>query len=157
MIRTIQESDNQELATIIRQSLKAYGLDRPGTVYTDPTTDHLFELFKIEGSMYFVAVDGDKILGGCGIFPTPGLPGNHAELVKLYLREESRGKGIGLQLMATCLEWAQNYGYASIYLETFEELASAVKLYDKCGFKKLQAPMGDSGHHACEIWMLKVF
>lgn len=155
MIRKIRASDNEELALIIRHTLKTYGLDRPGTVYTDPTTDNLFELFQRDGSVYFVATEGEKILGGCGIYPTKGLPEKHAELVKLYLREDARGKGLGYELFEKCLKWAGTQGYKHVYLETFEELSFAVKLYNKFGFRKLPEPLGDSGHHACEIWMLK--
>ena len=154
MIRIIEQNDNKELASIIRKSLQAHGLDRPGTVFTDPTTDKLYELFQKKGSVYFVAVEGNTILGGCGIYPTEGLPDKHAELVKFYLREESRGIGLGFQLFEMALEWAKNYGYQHIYLETFNELNSAVKLYKKFGFQELSAPMGNSGHHPCEIWML---
>jgi putative acetyltransferase len=155
MIRTIQQNDNKDLAFIIRESLKAYGLNIPGTVYTDPTTDDLFSLFKREGAVYFVAMENDVVLGGCGIFPTEGLPDKCAELVKLYLREEARGKGLGYRLMETALNWAADYGYKEIYLETFQELSFAMKLYFKFGFKELEAPLGNSGHHACQIWMLK--
>lgn len=155
MIRFIQPTDNEALASIIRTSLKSYGLDRPGTVYTDPTTDDLYSLFQAEGSVYYVALENDKILGGCGIYPTKGLAPGYAELVKLYLSAEARGKGLGKHLMEKSLEWAKSSGYTHIYLETFNELNSAVGLYKKLGFTDLIAPMGDSGHHACEVWMLK--
>lgn len=156
MMREILKSDNQFLAQIIRRSLKSFGLDRPGTVYTDPTTDALYELFQTPGSVYFVAIENGEILGGCGIYPTKGLPTGHAELVKLYLSEGARGRGLGKALMEQALNWARSFGYGHIYLETFNELNSAVSLYYKLGFKDLPAPMGDSGHHACEVWMLKV-
>ncbi len=154
-LKAIQPEDNQSLAAIIRTSLKAYGLDIPGTVYTDPTTDHLYELFRAKGSFYFVAFEGDKMLGGCGIYPTKGLPAGHAELVKLYLSDDARGKGLGRLLMEKSISWAKEQGYTHIYLETFEELNSAVGLYKKLGFVDLPQALGDSGHHACEIWMLK--
>jgi putative acetyltransferase len=153
--REISKSDNKVLASIIRKSLEAHNLARPGTVYTDPTTDDLFDLFREDGSVYFVAEDETGVLGGCGIFPTQGLPRRYAELVKLYLREDARGKKLGYELMRRSLEWAKENGYTHIYLETFAELASAVSLYKKLGFYELGKPMGDSGHHACEIWMLK--
>jgi putative acetyltransferase len=155
--REILPSDNSELAGIIRSALLAHGLARPGTVYTDPTTDELYELFRENKSIYFVALENNRVLGGCGIFPTQGLPEGYAELVKLYLREEARGKKLGYELMTRCLEWAKKNGYTHIYLETFAELSSAVGLYQKLGFKNLTGPMGKSGHHACEIWMLKDF
>lgn len=157
MIRTIHLDDNKELAIIIRKSLEAYGLNIPGTVYTDPTTDDLYTLFSVKGSVYFVAMEDDRILGGCGIYPSAGLPEGCAEFVKLYLREDARGKGLGYQLMDTALNWAREYGYKKVYLETFEKLRFAMKLYYKFDFKNLPAPLGNTGHHACEIWMLKEF
>src|ERR1700732_1335038 len=68
-IRTIQSTDNKELASIIRNSLAEFGANKPGTVDFDPTTDHLSELFKTPGSRYLVAQVGDEIVGGAGIFP----------------------------------------------------------------------------------------
>lgn len=154
-IRNIQSSDNQVLAKIIRTSLEEHDLARPGTVYTDPTTDDLSKVFKTPGSVYLVAEEDGIILGGCGIFPTKGLPAGHAELVKLYLRKETRGKKLGFELITRSMDWAAEFGYTHIYLETFAELASAVGLYKTLGFQNLMAPMGESGHDACEIWMLK--
>lgn len=151
--RTIIPSDNAELASIIRGSLEAFGLNIPGTVYTDPTTDHLYELFQAWGSIYIVGMENNKMLGGCGIYPTKGLPPGHAELVKLYLRDEARGKGIGRNLMLECISWAKTMGYTHLYLETLTELSAAVSLYQSLGFQNLSAPLGESGHHACQIWM----
>jgi putative acetyltransferase len=155
MMRLIEKKDNEELAKIIRESLRAYGLDRPGTVFTDPTTDELSSLFKTPGSIYWVATEDEEIIGGCGVFPTKGLPAGYAELVKLYLTEKSRGKGLGKALMEKAMESAREMGYTHLYLETFQELASAVSMYKKLGYEDLSHPLGDSGHHACEIWMLK--
>jgi putative acetyltransferase len=30
-----------------------------------------------------------------------------------------------------------------------------VSVYEKFGFEYLQAPMGNTGHNGCDIWMLK--
>ena len=155
MIRPIQPSDNKALASIIRKNLEDHGLGIPGTVYTDPTTDHLFELFQNPDSVYFVLEEENKILGGCGIFPTKGLPEGHVELVKPYLSDEAKGKGFGRKLMEMSIAWAQSHGATHVYLETFGELSAAVSLYKKLGFFALEGPLGDSGHDACTIWMLK--
>lgn len=154
-IREIEKRDNTIIASIIRKSLEDHGLARPGTVYTDSSTDHLYELFQATGSIYFIAEENDVLLGGCGIYPTRGLPEGYVELVKLYLREEARGKHLGKKLMTKSLDWARSHGYLHVYLETMEELSSAVGLYRKLGFSTLNTPMGDSGHHACQIWMQK--
>jgi len=154
-IREIRKEDNVELARVIRSILEEHGVARPGTVYTDPTTDALFELFQEEGSAYFVAIDEGKIIGGCGIFPTVGLPSGMSELVKLYLLDTYRGKGIGKELMMRSIEFAKNFGYESLYLETMDELSNAIQLYNNLGFKTIDGPLGDTGHFACEIRMVK--
>ena len=154
-IRSITAEDNTALAAIIRRSLEEFDANKPGTVYFDPTTDNLFDLFRMNGSAYFVAADGDAILGGAGIFPTAGLPAGTCELVKLYLAKDARGKGLGKKLMAQCLQAAKDTGYTSVYLESMPELNIAVPMYEKMGFEYLPGPLGNSGHHGCGIWMLK--
>ena len=154
-IREITASDNQQLAVIIRQTLKEFSADKPGTVYYDESTDHLSDLFLTENSKYFVARIDGKMVGGAGLFPTEGLPQDTLELVKMYLLPEARSIGLGKKLIMTCVETAKAGGYKKIYLETMTELDKAVQTYNRLGFKTLDAPLGNSGHHSCEIWMLK--
>lgn len=154
-IRTIQPADNAVLATIIRSGLKEFNADRPGTVYYDPTTDDLYDLFTTPNSQYFVVEDNEVILGGAGIYPTQNLPGDTCELVKLYLSPSARGKGVGKLLINKCCAAAVENGYHKIYLETLPELNIAVPLYEKMGFSYLPGPLGNSGHNACNIWMIK--
>lgn len=153
--RLISPGDNNELAALIRSVLKEHGVDKPGTVYTDPTTDALFELFQSKGSQYWLAIEESKILGGCGVFPTKGLPSGYAELVKLYVSSNARNRGIGFHLMELCFSSAKELGYSHLYLETLPELAKAVSMYERLGFKLLSKPLGDSGHFACDVWMEK--
>ena len=81
MLRLIEKKDNGELAELIRRVFKEFKIDKPGTVYFDPTTDDLFSLFRTPGSEYWIAEENGAIIGGCGVFPTPGLPDGCAELV----------------------------------------------------------------------------
>lgn len=153
--RKIEANDNREIAGLIRGVFREFGVDRPGTVFTDPTTDHLYELFRLPRSVYWIAdVDG-VMAGGCGVYPTTGLPEGCAELVKFYLSAPNRGKGIGKSLMERCFISAREMGFRQLYLETFPELAKAVGMYEKAGFHYLPEPLGDSGHFSCNIWMLK--
>jgi len=154
-IRNIQASDNVAIASVIRNTLKEFGANKPGTVYFDPTTDHLFELFKTPGSVYFVAEKNGAIVGGCGIYPTENLPEKTCELVKLYLDASARGMGLGKALLLKSMDWAKNYGYHQVYLESMPELSKAVSIYEKVGFEKLNHSLGNSGHCGCDIWMLK--
>jgi putative acetyltransferase len=154
-IRPIQATDNPDLALIVRNTLAEFGAANPGTVYFDPTTDSLYELFFAPKAAYFVAESNGKILGGGGIYPTEGLPENTCELVKMYLLPEARGIGLGRRLIEKCLETGKENGFQQVYLETLDELHLALKIYARFGFEYLKAPMGNSKHFGCGLWMLK--
>ena len=154
-IRLITPKDNVALAAVIRAALTEFGANKPGTVYYDPTTDHLFELFQTEGSIYYVAEIDGTLVGGCGIFPTKGLPEGTCELVKLYLHKDARGTGLGKQLLNTAMQWAKENGYTQVYLESMPELSKAVTIYENVGFQRINQPLGNSGHCGCDIWMVK--
>jgi len=154
-IRLIEQKDNIALAAVIRAALTEFGANKPGTVYFDPTTDQLYQLFETPGSVYFIAENDNELLGGCGIFPTIGLPEKTCELVKLYLAPAARGKGLGKALMLKAMAWAKEAGYEQVYLETMPELSNAVTMYEKLGYNRLPKSLGNSGHDGCSIWMLK--
>jgi putative acetyltransferase len=154
-LRNIRPEDNSELAELIRTVFREFRIERPGTVYFDPTTDNLFTLFKTPGSEYWIAEENGRMIGSCGIFPTPGLPPGCAELVKLYLLAPWRGKGIGRLLMEKCFESARKLGCSQLYLESLPELDKAVSMYLKAGFRHIPHALGNSGHFGCTIWMMK--
>jgi len=112
-------------------------------------------LFQTDKSIYYIAEQNDVIYGGCGIYPTKGLPVGCTELVKLYVSNEVRGTGVGKRLMELAMDAARAEGYTEIYLETLPELHIAVGLYEHLGFEYLEQPYGDSGHFACDLWMAK--
>jgi putative acetyltransferase len=155
IFRPIEEKDNKEIADLIRTVFREFDIHRPGTVYFDPTTDNLYELFRTPGSEYWIAEEDSVIIGGCGVYPTPGLPEGCAELVKFYLSASQRGKGTGWQLMEKTFSSAKRIGYRQLYLESLPELSKAISLYEKAEFKFISGPMGKSGHFGCKIWMLK--
>lgn len=154
-IRPILPADNAAVASIIRNTLAEFGANKPGTAYYDTATDNMFASFQVAGSRYNVGLIDNNIAGGGGIFPSPGLPEDTCELVKMYLSPEARGKGLGKQLIEESLHFASSYGYKQVYIETMPELKKAMSIYEKFGFHYLDGPMGNTGHYSCTIWMLK--
>ncbi len=155
-IRPIEQKDNIDIAKVIRGALEEFGANKPGTVYFDPTTDALFELFNnTPGSYYYIATIDNNVVGGGGIFPTENLPEGTCELVKLYLHKDARGTGLGKKLLNTAMQWAKENGYTQVYLESMPELSKAVTIYENVGFKRIHQPLGNSGHCGCDIWMVK--
>lgn len=154
-IREIQPTDNAGVAAMIRGVFDEYNAITEGTVYTDPTTDHLHELFQVPKAVFYVAEKAGRINGCCGIYPTKGLPQGCAELVKYYVSKEIRGTGIGRKLFEKCEIAARNFGYGQLYIESMPDFDGAVRIYEKIGFTRRDSPLGNSGHFGCNIWMTK--
>ena len=105
-IRHIEEKDQLQLANIIRSVFEEYGAPLVNTVYGDPRTEHVFDLLAGQNAGYWVAADNGIVLGGCGYYPTEGLPEGYAELVKFYLSPAARGLGYGSKLFRLAIEGA---------------------------------------------------
>src|SRR5689334_7668353 len=134
-IRPIQLEDNTGIAQVIRTTLEEFGANKPGTVYFDNSTDHLFELFQAPGAIYHIAILDGEVVGGGGIYPTEGLPSDMCELVKMYVLKKVRGIGLGRALIQKSLDYAKEAGYKKVYLETMPELQQALATYQKFGFQ----------------------
>jgi putative acetyltransferase len=154
-LREIIPSDNPSLAKVIRDTFIEHDAPQRGTVFSDPTTDDLYTLFRQEGSILWVAEYDNEIVGCCGVYPTPGLDDGTVELVKFYLASKTRGLGVGRSLLTQSIESAKHLGYNRMYLESLPHYAKAVSIYEKIGFTPLSSPMGESGHTSCNIWMVK--
>ena len=155
IIREIRESDNGPIEKLIREVLLEHKADKPGTAFFDSNLHQLFQSFQAPHSVYWVAEQNGTVIGGSGIYPTPGLPIGYCELVKLYLHPQARGKGIGVKLISACFSSAISAGYSHIYLETMPELSKATSIYKQMGFEYLTQPLGHSGHYSCNVWMLR--
>jgi len=153
-LREVKKEDNELLARMIRQVFLEHDAPQSGTVFSDPTTDDLFGLFRKSKSVLWVAERAGLPMGCCGIYPTEGLEEGCAELVKYYLAESERGKGTGRQLMELCIASARKLGYEKLYIESMPQFSKAVRIYEKLGFHKLSSPLGNSGHTTCTIWLL---
>ncbi|WP_075341954.1 GNAT family N-acetyltransferase [Tenacibaculum agarivorans] len=153
--RKVILEDNPFLAKMIRNTIEEFDAPRTGTVYSDASTDQLYELFTVKGSILWVAeVDGEPV-GCCGIYPTEGLEEGYCELVKFYISDTVRGKGVGKELMLKSIESAKGLGYSHIYLESLPHFSKAISMYERSGFKVLQEQLGNSGHSSCNVWMVK--
>ncbi|GGW65030.1 putative acetyltransferase [Winogradskyella epiphytica] len=155
VIREIEVEDNPKIAKAIRSVLVEMGAPKVGTAYEDRSLDAMKETYTDLKKAYFVLAQGNEILGGAGIAQLENYNGNVCELQKMYFLPEARGKGLGAEMMKTCLNFAKQVGFDHCYLETLPYMKDAQKLYEKVGFKSLSEPLGDTGHYSCTVWMLK--
>ena len=142
--REISGQDDAALAKIIRDTLKVHNLDLPGTVYFDNNLNHLSDFYLDENHKRFYYVlldDDDNVIGGIGLAEFEFFE-DCAELQKLYLTDAVKGNGIGYDLIKLIENKAVEYGYKRLYLETHTNLAAAIHIYEKCGYKAIEKPAG---------------
>ena len=72
----------------------------------------------------------------------------------MYSIKEVRGSGVASKLLEVSLEFAKNH-YTKCYLETFSNMIAANKFYRNKGFEKLEKPIIETEHYACDTWYLK--
>ena len=155
LIRPINESDNKHISVILREVLIEMDIPRIGSAYEDPEINNMYESYQSKRSIYFVVEENNKILGGAGINQLKNGDINICELQKMYFHKSIRGRGIGDKMIELCLNFAVVSNYKKCYIETMPNMVDAQKLYIKKGFKYINNPLGNTGHTACPIWMLK--
>ena len=154
-IEPITAKDDQALADLIRGNLEKYHLDKPGTAYFDKSLDHLSEYYlSDERKAYFVLKDDEgTVCGGVGMAEFPLIP-RCAEMQKLYLADEVKGRGLSYRLIHHLEQAAAEKGYQRIYLETHTNLAAAIHVYENCGYRRIEKPEGVV-HAAMDRFFLK--
>ena len=155
LIRPINESDNKHISVILREVLIEMDIPRIGSAYEDPEINNMYESYQSNRSIYFVVEENNKILGGAGINQLKNGNINICELQKMYFHKSIRGRGIGDKMIELCLNFAVESNYKKCYIETMPNMVDAQKLYIKKGFKYIDNPLGNTGHTACPVWMLK--
>jgi len=154
-IRKINPSDNAEIEQIIKAAILEFGLPTIGTAFEDLETTKMHESYQGKKEVYYVIENNGKVLGGGGIKVLKNNIENICELQKMYFSPQARGKGYGKIMIKKCLEAAKIFDYDYCYLESDPAMKVAIHLYKKHGFSLLNTPLGGTGHHACDIWMLK--
>lgn len=160
VIRPIESRDDAQMAEIVRNSFRENKIDHlEGVSLHDPELNCLSATYAQKGCGYWVVESDGEILGGVGLAPfvVDGTKAEteYCEMQKLFLASGTQGTGLGRRLISLVLSKATELGYRYCYLETLNELASAVSLYESFGFERLQNRLGNSGHGGCEIWMVK--
>ena len=140
------------VAELVRSNLRAYGLDIPGTAYYDEWLDHLSDFYREPGRAYEVLLSDGQVIGGVGL---AAFEGDCCELQKLYLADAAKGRGLGYVMMAHIEDLARRMGYRQVYLETHSNLKTALHLYEKTGYRRIERPASVI-HSTMDRFYLKV-
>lgn len=89
------------------------------------------------GAVLLALVDGAPA-GCCALRPLDAADyPNASEMKRLYVRKAFRGFGLGRQLAEATLDAARQRGYASVLLDTLDDMESARALYTDLGFAEV--------------------
>jgi putative acetyltransferase len=154
-IRKIEPRDNESMARIIRTVMPEFGASGLGFAIHDNEVDDMHAAYTRPRCAYYVCEVNGKVVGGGGVAPLEGGDENTCELKKMYFLPEGRGRGYGQQVLNANLTAAAELRFKNCYLETFNTMLNAMKLYEKNGFKKIPGALGNTGHFACDTFYLK--
>lgn len=110
------------LEKCLPESGRALDIDGRHSFYKD--IDNCFKSF-------WCMFDRDKIIGTVAV---KELDNKSCELKSLYLLEQYHGLGYGKCMLQKAIEYATEYGYDLMYLDSLSTSKKAIALYRKAGF-----------------------
>ena len=157
----------------IRHAVTAQEMQLLGTLFqeyaADLSIDLGFQDFEQEiatlpgeyapprGAVLLAWVDGCPA-GCCALRPLDASDyPNAAEMKRLYVRKACRGFGLGRHLAEKILDVARLAGYASVLLDTLDDMEAARALYAELGFEEIppyyHSPIEGSHYLKADIFL----
>ena len=96
-------------------------------VLGDPETS----IIKPGGQIVFAIDAGIAVGTAAAIRSSP----DRVELAKMAVRPTHRGHGLGERLGQAVIDWSRQSGAATLFLVTNSSLATAIRLYQRLGFR----------------------
>jgi putative acetyltransferase len=84
---------------------------------------------------FFLARRGGAAVGCGGV----ALFADFAEVKRMYVRDDARGRGIAQTILARLEEEARHAGLTTLRLETGDQQFAAMRLYERAGFRRCLA------------------
>lgn len=102
----------------------------------DNDLDDIDSVYIKSGGEFWVVLCEDKVIGSVALkkILDEEMGEKMAELKRMYVYPEFRGKGVGQKLLDTVILTAKSKKYKRIILDTNERQSAAIKFYEKNGF-----------------------
>jgi putative acetyltransferase len=129
--------DLHEVREIFREYADGLGVDLCFQSFDRELAELPGEYAEPRGALLMAVVDGD-LAGCCALRPLDNADyPNAAEMKRLYVRKAFRGFGLGRQLVEAILDAARQAGYATVLLDTLDDMEAARALYVELGFEEI--------------------
>ncbi len=102
-----------------------------------------------KGGEIFLALREEKVVGCCALVFHPDTC--RYELAKMAVSPEEQGRGTGFLLGTALLQYARQKGAATVFLEANTLLEASVHLYQKLGFREVEAK--HPAYNRCNLYM----
>ncbi len=99
--------------------------------------EHAFymQFNKIDKIRYVIVAYEDEKAVGCGAFKD--YKKETAEIKRMFVREDERGRGIAGLILTELETWARECGFSECVLETGVKQPEAIRLYQKSGYETI--------------------
>ena len=115
---------------------REYGLD---TTFEPYVAKPLAEFAMQGAGRLWIAEKDGQVVGSVAMVDAEEGAG---QLRWFLLVPEVRGSGLGRRLLETALAYGRKRGFGRIFLWTFADLADALRLYERAGFKVTETKTG---------------
>jgi len=117
-----------EAYAIVREYYEAVGV----VVRDDP--ESFAQDYFGAGSGVWLAYEDASVVGCIALRPLPQLD-RAGEIKRMYVKPEARGQGIAERLLKALEEYAADAGYWALYLDTKDDLTTAIRFYQRHGYE----------------------
>ena len=130
-------TEMQQAAQLLREYANSLTIDLSFQNFEAEVANLPGEYAPPRGVLLLAYVD-HALAGCCALRPLDTADTPHtAEMKRLYVRKAFRGFGLGRQLAEAALDAALHCGYASVVLDTLDEMEAARNLYSGLGFERV--------------------
>ena len=141
------ELNNEYLSWIIEEMRKRYNIDLElhlGVSVRDYTKKYFEDLSSyIPPEGIYLVLQTNGFIIGMGALRK--LKKNIGEIKRMYIQPKYRGNGYGKELLEQLLKKGQEFGYASVRLDTGEFMTAAHKVYRLAGFQERERYLESEG------------
>jgi N-acetylglutamate synthase-like GNAT family acetyltransferase len=133
IIREFQTGDESAFRKLNEEWIARYfGMEQKDeAILGDPKS----AILDSGGRIFLAILDGEPV-GCCALIH---MSANEFEVAKMGVTASCQGRGVGRQLLEAVVEAARNSGVRRLYLETNDQLTTAIRLYESAGFQHVPA------------------
>ncbi len=139
----IRLATQEDLTTLLKFEQGLIQAERPMDVTIKSEKINYYDISEFiknkDSDIFVVELDGNIVASGYARIKDDRHYLKHEKkgyLGFMFVPEEHRGKGLNKLIMKTLLKWCKIRGIFEIRLDVYQDNPSAIRAYEKVGFKK---------------------